>query len=692
MAASALIYIFVDAKRDQLNDLKYTAKVIKSYYELSFHQWDLSLISVGNRLYEIENDSLRLAFANDALKVYEKELLAFGFADTSGQVITFTGRLVNDTLPNLSQSERTKRSFELTIKNNKLTLGESYYFENVSDWILPIRVPIHNSQGDIVAVNTSAVDYSTMISELEKFGFSDEYDIHLVNNEFNTTQLYFPLDKSLYASVLGSDSLTYLDIDTLSKTQDIYLLTGADPITGDDDFIACINIATVDHRLMVSIDQSILLFLVVDRFKYVLVIYILLVVASILLYQYVKRNQKRSILTLRTERANLKSIIESTSNIIGLFNDQKILIEFNKAFSISTKMTDDIDLYRGIDILNAMKHPEQSKIFTGFIERALAGEKFREEIVYPGPKGEIVFRFTYNPVYDEDKVVGLSLFAEDITEIRSYQAQLETYSKDLEKKVQERTQELESKNIQLELGYKKLQTTQQQLIRAEKMASLGILSAGIGHEINNPLNFIKHGAISLRDALKKQNEGVSYDEYFYAIEEGVRRASKIVSGLSHFSRTGEAMDESCEINQILENSLTLLASRFKSKNIEIIKSYEAKHTHVQGNEGKLHQVFTNIINNAEQAIEEKGQIKIATKDDGDNIIIEIADSGSGMNKTTLSKITDPFFTTKDPGEGTGLGLFICQMILDEHQAEMEITSKKNVGTTFTLSFHVGDKS
>lgn len=686
MAGSAFLYIFNDSKRDQINDLINTAKVIESYYHLSFHQWELSLLSVGKRLAEIDDDSLRLAFANEALKVYEKELLAFGFADTSGQVVTFTGRLVNDSLPNLKKSELTRRSFELTLQRDGITLGENYYFENVSDWILPIRVPIKDSEGHIVAVNTSAIDYSKMISELEEFGFSDKYDIHLVSNDFNTTQIYFPLDKSLYNKILGSDSLAYHSIDTMNVNDGIYLLSGRDPLSGGEDLIACVNIEPVNHRLIISQERSSLIFLVIDRFQLVFIVYILLVIASGYLYRYIKRNQSNSILKLRTERANLKSIIESTSNIIGLFDQQKQLVEFNQAFNEITKLTDDLTLERKMDLLGRIKYKDKAREFSEHIDRGLKGEKFHEEVLYPGPNGELIFRFTYNPVYDEGEVVGLTLFAEDITKIRSYQQQLEAYSKNLEKKVQERTSELEEKNDQLEQGYKKLQATQQQLIRAEKMASLGILSAGIGHEINNPLNFIKHGAISLKERLAKDNGKAGYDEYFFAIEEGVRRAATIVSGLSHFSRAGEEMNETCDIHQILDNSLTLLNSRLKAKNIKVIKEYEAKSNKLNGNEGKLHQVFTNIINNAEQAIDESGQIKISTHNAEDQIIVTITDTGSGMSKSVIKKMSDPFFTTKEPGEGTGLGMFICQMIIDEHDAEMNVKSKKGEGTTFTLNF------
>ena len=683
---AAFIYVYNDSKRDRVNDLLYTAKVIKSYYELSFNQWELSLLSVGNRMVEIADPQERLDYANKALEVYEDELLAFGFADTSGKVLTFPGNAVNASLPNLSDSENTKRSFDLSLDRKGITLGESYFFDNVGDWILPIRVPILNSENEIVAVNTSAIDYKTMVSELDRFGFDPHYQVSLINKDFGTLQLVYPLDSKDYDSILGSSANVYQNVDTLQRDGESFLFYSEDP-NSDYEFIsASTSIDVVNHQLVVSVNNLFIVFEFLNRFKYIFLVYVLLTVASAFLYGYMKRNLARSILELRTERANLKSIFESTSSIVGLFDREKKLVEYNKPFFESALATDDMKLHKGMDVLAKMKHRENVEVFRSFFDKALAGEKVKKEFTHPGPEGDLAFRFTYNPVYDGDQVVGLTFFGEDITKIRGYQQKLESYNKDLEKEVEERTKELQIKNEELEEGYKKIQSTQQQLIRAEKMASLGILSAGIGHEINNPLNFIKHGAISLKEQLEKDHKGHDYSEYFFAVEEGVRRASTIVSGLSHFSRAGEAMDEDCNLHQILENSLTLLSNRLKAKDIAIRKDFAAEKFNIKGNEGKLHQVFTNIINNAEQAIEEKGEITIATCDGPNGLSISITDSGMGMSEAVLKKILDPFFTTKEPGEGTGLGMFICQMILDEHNATMNVFSKENEGTTFTITF------
>ncbi|WP_420318566.1 ATP-binding protein [Ekhidna sp.] len=684
--AGVIAYIYADTRNDRINDLGYTASVIKEYYELSFRQWELSLLSVGNRLAEIESIEEKAAFATDALKIYERELLAFGFARPDGQILVFSGRLLTDSLPHLMQSEKTRRSFDLARKGDRISIGECYYTSLAGDWVIPIRVPIRDEKGNLVAVNTTGVDYSGMVEDLKRFGFNENYQIHLINKNFGTTQILYPLAKEKYESILGRDSLSYHLEDGQEErlNEDLLIFSCMNPLNNEASIVISTDITPVNHQLVVSVPKTFISSEVFDRIKFVGGAYIGLVAIFLFLYTYLKGNLEKSIDKLKAERANLKSIIESTSDLIGLFDPNKKLVEFNRAFKISAKLTDDMTLQKGMNILKEIKHKDQVSHFNNLFNKALKGEKFQVEIVYPGPKGDLIFKSTYTPVFNEDRVVGITFFAEDITEIRSYQRQLEELNKDLESKVQERTKELKKKNKELSEGYKKLQSTQQQLIRAEKMASLGILSAGIGHEINNPLNFIKHGALALKENLTENSGLDGTEQYFHAIEEGVKRAAQIVNGLSHFSRSGKTMDETCDIHEILQNSLTLLTNRFRKKNIEINTNFDAENAVINGNEGKLHQVFTNIITNAEQAIPDKGVIIISTKNEKQNICVEIADTGIGMNKKEMEQMSDPFFTTKDPGEGTGLGMFITQMIIDEHDGEIKVKSKKGEGTTFQI--------
>lgn len=243
-----------------------------------------------------------------------------------------------------------------------------------------------------------------------------------------------------------------------------------------------------------------------------------------------------------------------------------------------------------------------------------------------------------------------------------------------------------AKNKKLGASMKELQETTQKLIQSEKMASLGIMSAGVAHEINNPLNFIKGGIEVLDEELKKEkNLEMDHEPCIHVVKEGVERAAAIVNSLSHFSRQTDSMDESCNLHSILDNCLVMLQQKLKYK-AELIKNYTHEDVIIKGNEGKLHQAFLNLIANAEHAIQDKGKITIETKVSKNIVQVSISDSGAGIGKENLLKISDPFFTTKPVGKGTGLGLTITYQIIEEHNGSVSVTSQVGKGTKFVLEF------
>lgn len=291
----------------------------------------------------------------------------------------------------------------------------------------------------------------------------------------------------------------------------------------------------------------------------------------------------------------------------------------------------------------------------------------------------------------------------DITEQKRTTEQLEKYKNHLELLVKERTEELESANEELTAAndelldqrsilqstLNQLKETQQQLIRSEKMASLGVLAAGVSHEINNPLNFINGGIVAIEMYLnKKMADHIEpLSPMINAINEGVRRASQIVQSLNRFSRKADLPDCELDIHSVIDNCLIMLNKELGDR-IEVERSYCTKPYVFFGNEGKLHQAILNIIQNAIQAIEEQGKITITTKIVNKTILISITDNGCGIAPKHLTKVTDPFFTTKDPGKGPGLGLAITLNIIEEHQGVLEFTSQLNVGTTALIKLPV----
>jgi signal transduction histidine kinase len=291
----------------------------------------------------------------------------------------------------------------------------------------------------------------------------------------------------------------------------------------------------------------------------------------------------------------------------------------------------------------------------------------------------------------------------------------------LEQKVHERTIELEEANEELNATLQHLKETQAQLVDAEKMASLGQLTAGIAHEINNPINFVGANVRPLQMDiaelvdLVKRFDGLNKDDETFAqklreiesfkkkidfeylvkeidillngIEEGARRTAEIVKGLRNFSRLDESDLKSADINEGIDSTLILLSGEIPS-DVELIKNFAALEP-IDCLPGKLNQVFMNLFNNAIYAVKkkegtDKKYIKISTRDEGDTVKVIVEDSGIGMSEEVRARIFEPFFTTKDVGEGTGLGLSIVFKIIETHQAHLSVTSELGKGTTFTL--------
>jgi PAS domain S-box-containing protein len=226
-----------------------------------------------------------------------------------------------------------------------------------------------------------------------------------------------------------------------------------------------------------------------------------------------------------------------------------------------------------------------------------------------------------------------------------------------------------------------------QLAQADKLSSIGLLAAGVAHEINTPLAVIS----SYSQLLSKQMRGdARLGPVLEKITQQSFRASEIANGLLNFSRTSTTEFRETNLNQVIRDTLSLLEHQFKTAQVELDIELAEQLPAIHGNPGKLQQVFLNLLLNAKEAMPGGGRLRVATLANG-HVEAIIADSGSGIAPENLKRIYDPFFTTKTmpkPGErrGTGLGLSVSYGIIQEHAGKIHVESAVGAGTTFHLEF------
>jgi two-component system, NtrC family, sensor kinase len=225
---------------------------------------------------------------------------------------------------------------------------------------------------------------------------------------------------------------------------------------------------------------------------------------------------------------------------------------------------------------------------------------------------------------------------------------------------------------------------EEQLQQREKLSSIGLLAAGVAHEVNTPLTGVSSYTQMLLGML---NETDPKHALLQKVRTQAERATNIVNNLLNFSRTGSAT-EFCEVDvaRVLDDTLQLLEPQLRRSQIEIVRRYDKDAPEAYGNAGKLQQVFTNLILNARDAIPDGGRIVVATEtaEDG-SLVAEVTDTGIGIAPENVAKIYDPFFTTKGVGRGTGLGLAVSYGIVQEHAGRITVDSTPGQGTTFRIT-------
>lgn len=288
-----------------------------------------------------------------------------------------------------------------------------------------------------------------------------------------------------------------------------------------------------------------------------------------------------------------------------------------------------------------------------------------------------------------------------------------------EQLLEDKSRELYSSFTELQQALHNLKLQQKQLVSSERMASLGVMAAGIAHEINNPVGFVSSNLNSIKESFIDIQEFVEVveqlvdvnpqdpvaikvrqfiDQYDIAYlledfsdlsgetQEGLERVKQIVADLKSFAREDSGEKQEVDINDCLRGALNILNNQLKYH--AIVKVNYGELPRIKGFYGKLSQVFINLISNANQAVDDNGEIVVNTSVCDDYIIISIQDNGSGIEDAHLEQLFTPFFTTKAVGEGTGLGLSISLGVVEEHGGTIEVESTPGEGACFTVSLPI----
>jgi signal transduction histidine kinase len=294
-----------------------------------------------------------------------------------------------------------------------------------------------------------------------------------------------------------------------------------------------------------------------------------------------------------------------------------------------------------------------------------------------------------------DEIGRLTLALEEMRrKLRDKLRTSEEANLDLERAVQMRTADLARKNRELGETLDKLTRAQQQLVRSEKLASIGQLVAGIAHEINNPVNAIVNTVGPLEEAVAqiddqdtsaRQAAASDVREMVKVVQSGAQRTKAIVRALHNYSRTDDERVVDFDIDRSIDDSLELLRHLLR-QNVTVVKNY-GDPGRVRGHAGQINQVFLNLLTNAAQALSGRDQavITIVTSGRAEAVEVKIIDNGPGIPEAVLPRIWDPFFTTKDVGEGTGLGLSIVHELVERHGGTIEVDTHLGVGTIFTVT-------
>lgn len=327
------------------------------------------------------------------------------------------------------------------------------------------------------------------------------------------------------------------------------------------------------------------------------------------------------------------------------------------------------------------------------MDKTLEKERISEiiEAIMKVARGDYSVQIELSGKNDEidSLAMGLNMMTDDIRnsieELHRANEQLQASEEELKasnEELQATEEELRAVNEELQASNEELRETQEQLIRSEKLAAIGQLAGGVGHELRNPLGAIKNAVYYVKGKVAKSELGQKEPrviEFLDIADDEVNSSNKIINDLLGFSRVGKPAVSPSRIKGVIDDALSHLTI---PENIEMVKKLDADLPEVNIDTDQIRQVLVNMIMNAMQAMPEGGRLTISVRERDKFLEVEISDTGCGIPKEAIGKIFDPLFTTR--AKGIGLGLAVCKAVIERHEGNIEVESEVGKGATFTI--------